>query len=132
MRIIVLRGNDSCGKTTTLNIVYRMFLEQGGVSTNRQPLGGNQHDFSDIVLWNNNRIAFFTMGDYSGHLIEAINDYNAQNIDLLVCACNNRRVKPIRLIASFTNHMITKTTATNVITEQQANQLDAQTIYDLI
>lgn len=51
MRIVVLQGMPNTEKTSTLNLVYDMLVTNGGgVSTNRQPLGGNQSDFSDIVV----------------------------------------------------------------------------------
>jgi nucleoside-triphosphatase THEP1 len=41
MKIIALTGDSSVGKTTTLNIVYDTLLNNGGVSTNKQRLGGD-------------------------------------------------------------------------------------------
>jgi ABC-type nitrate/sulfonate/bicarbonate transport system ATPase subunit len=51
MNIIALVGPSSCGKTTILNIVYQLLLEQQPNSTNRQQEGGNPKDFSDLVEW---------------------------------------------------------------------------------
>src|SRR3954466_6732641 len=98
MRILALIGPSNCGKTATLNIVYNIVVQQGGVSTMFQPQGGNPKDFSDVVNWNGRSIAFFTMGDFSGRLIEAIQEFGDQNCEVLVCACNDRLVKPPRVI----------------------------------
>jgi len=64
MKIIVPQGMPNTDKTKTLNLVYSLLVPNGGGnSTNRQPLGGDRNDFSDIILKGNQRIAFFTMGD---------------------------------------------------------------------
>ncbi len=85
MRIIVLQGMPNTGKTRTLNLVYDMLVPNGGgVSTNRQPLGGDPRDFSDIVIRGTQRIAFYSMGDYSTYLANAIYDYDRQGCDVLV------------------------------------------------
>lgn len=109
MNIIVLVGPSSCGKSTTLNIVYQLLLTQGAVSTNRQQEGGNPKDFSDIVEWQGKKIAFFTMGDYSGALVTAIRYYFAQNCDTLICACNNRFSRPFDEFVKHNTLHINKT-----------------------
>ena len=126
MDIIVIVGPSSCGKTTTLNLVYAKLLNGGALSTNKKTEGNpRQNDFSDILNWRDKRIAFFTMGDFSGHLIDAIKYYSEENCDLLVCACNDRFVKPFW---EFEKH--------NTITKNKQRNTDdnalAQDIFDLI
>lgn len=134
MRIIVLQGMPSKGKTTTLGILWSLIIRNGGNSTNRQPLGGDPNDFSDIVIINNQRVAFYTMGDYSNFLANAIYDYANQGCDILVCALstNNTKVRANNAISQFTNTRINKTIASASTTEQQANANDAQGILNLI
>lgn len=136
MRIIVLQGMPNTGKTSTLNLVYDMLVPNGGgVSTNRQVIGNlSQNDFSDIVVRGTQRIAFFTMGDYSTYLANAIYDYNRQGCDVLVCALstNNAKVRANNALNQFNTTRINKTIAPNITTELTTNTADAQTIFNLI
>jgi len=135
MRIIVLQGMPNTGKTRTLNLVYDMLVPNGaGVSTNRQPLGGDPNDFSDIVIRGTQRIAFYTMGDYSTHLANAIYDYDRQKCDVLVCALstNNAKVRANNALNQFNATRINKTVAPNATAELATNTAGAQTIFNLI
>jgi hypothetical protein len=133
MRIIALRGGNSCGKTTTLNLVYDDIINKnGGVSTSKKQEGGDKKDFSDIVNYKGLKIAFFTMGDFSIHTINAINKYDGLGVDVLVLASNIKFVKPIRLIMSYTHNLINKTIASNHSLEATTNQSDAAIIFSMI
>ena len=135
MRIIVLQGMPNTGKTRTLNLVYDMLVPNGGgISTNRQPLGGDPRDFSDIVVRGTQRIAFFTMGDYSTYLANAIYDYDRQGCDVLVCALstNNAKIRANNALNQFNTTRINKTIAPNATAELATNTADAQTIFNLI
>jgi len=135
MRIIVLQGMPSTGKTRTLNLVSDLLLQSAGLSTNRQVIGNPvQNDFSDIIQWNNLRIAFFTMGDYSTYLANAIHDYNNQNCDVMVCALstNTAKVRANNALINFNATRINKTIAPNQNAEIAINTADAQTIFNLL
>lgn len=135
MRIIVLQGTPNTGKTSTLNLVYDMLVPNGGgVSTNRQPLGGDPNDFSDIVVREMQQIAFFTMGDYSTYLANAIYDYDRQGCDVLVCALstNTAKVRANNALNQFNVTRINKTITPNATAELATNTVDAQTIFNLI
>lgn len=135
MRIIVLQGMPDTGKTSTLNLVYDMLVPNGGgVSTNRQPLGGDPRDFSDIVVRGTQRIAFFTMGDFSTYLANAIYDYDRQGCNVLVCALssNNAKIRANNALNQFNTTRINKTIAPNASAELATNTADAQTIFNLI
>lgn len=92
--IIALLGPNSCGKTSTLNIVYDTLISHGAVSSSRQQQGANRRDFSDILIWKGKKIAFFTMGDQTGPILDAIIIY--QSCEYFICASNINRVKPQR------------------------------------
>ncbi len=132
MRIIALAGSDSCGKTTTLNIVYARILNNGGNSTNRQQLGADPNDFSDIVNLGARRVAFFTMGDYSRATVNAIRSYHALRVDILVCACNTKFTYPLNEVRKHTNNIVNKSVANATLSELGANTNDANTIFALI
>lgn len=59
-------------------------------------LGGDPRGFSDIVNRVTQRIAFFTMGDCSTYLANAIYEYGRQRCDVLVCSLstNTTKVRP--------------------------------------
>ncbi|MDP4239772.1 MAG: hypothetical protein Q8904_09935 [Bacteroidota bacterium] len=132
MRIITLKGDSDKGKTTTLNIVYNTLLNNGGKSTNKQKLGGDPNDFFDLVIYNNQKIYFFTMGDYSGYLIDSIRDCNSKGYDLLICACNSRFVRPFQEMNNYLHNIIDKTVVNSSSLELAANNADATTIINLI
>jgi deoxyxylulose-5-phosphate synthase len=129
----MLLGGHSCGKSTTLNEVYGMLMSNHAISTNKQPLGGNKKDFSDIVLYKNKKVAIFTMGDCSRDVVKAMKDYSNQGIDDLVCACNDRFVRPLNQINKYANSVIIrKTVAATAIAQPAANSTDANQIFSLI
>lgn len=128
----MLKGKNSCGKTKTLCLLYKILLENGGKSTCKKQLGGNRCDFSDIVKYNNKTIAFFTMGDYSKQLCDAMDYYNDLKIDVLICACNSRLVKPVQIIKNYEHKIIEKSIATIKTKESISNQADVDVIFSLI
>jgi len=135
MRITVLQGMPNTGKISTLNIVYNLLLQNGGVSTIRQVLGNPvQNDFSDIVVRKTQRIAFYTAGDYSTYLATAIYDYDRQNCDVIVCALstNTLKVRSNNALNQFNATRVNKTIASNNNSELGINTIDAQTIFNLI
>jgi hypothetical protein len=132
MKIIVLAGPNSCGKTTSLNIVYNLLIAQGCTSTNRQQLGSNPQDFSDIVNWNGKRISIFTMGDYSGDLIKAVDDYAKQNCDVMICACNTRLVKPFKSFAQYNMRRVDTAVEHNPSLRNAKDNNNAQNILNAI
>lgn len=136
MRIIALQGLGGRGKSTTLGMVYDMVLKAGGVPTNKQPLGGDPKDFSDIVRYKSLNVAFFTMGDFSNALVQAIKNYAKQKCDVLVCSISSStpKVRANNALNRRGAHRINKTIATpnTAAAQLAANTTDAQTIFALI
>lgn len=138
MKVIMLVGRNNCGKTTTLNMVYQDVLKTGGISTGRTPLGDQKpatpqnflrNDFSDTVTFQGKTVTFFTMGDYSFGVTDAMTKYSNKGVHILVCACNDRFVKPLREIKNYPRNIIYKTLASATTSEQEANTDDAKKIY---
>jgi len=126
----MLSGERSCGKTSTLNMVYNSINPtEGDIIEPRKQLGGNPHDFECIVCFNERKVAFFTMGDYSCYLLEAFEKYNTK-CDYLICACNTRFVKPYERINNFEHVIIDKRIAIGRTQEDCniANNLDKEEI----
>ncbi|WP_300566552.1 hypothetical protein [Flavobacterium sp.] len=134
MEIIVLEGLPDKGKSTTIGILYQLLLRVG-TSTNKQPLGGDPKDFSDIVInYKNLKIAVFSMGDNSTAISQAIVNYNNQNCDFFICSLSTGtpKVRANNRINQFRNTRISKTVASQSITENQANDNDANSMFALI
>lgn len=124
------------GKTSTLILVYDMVvLNGGGVSTKRQVIGNpTQNDFSDIVLRGKQKIAFYTMGDYSNYLAKAILNYALQNCNVLVCSLstNKPNIRANNALNQFSTTRINKTVAPNKSAELASNTEDGNTVFSLI
>jgi hypothetical protein len=125
----MLKGISNSGKTTTLNLVYENLLKNGWTSTNKKPLGGYPKDFEDIVLDKEEKqIAFYTMGDYSLLIGRAMDFYSQLKVDILVCAANDCYIRPFQ----HCHEIIEKTISDETISEQNANNKDAEKILILI
>lgn len=138
MRIIALKGEDDCGKSTTLNLVYDSLMNiTGTTSTNKIIIGEPIHrDFECTVTMTNQRtIGFYTMGDFARDTIKAINTFEARNVDILVLATNSKFTQPTIRINKFPNsHIIMKSipsvkSPTNTDAE---NQKDCNHILSLV
>lgn len=136
MKIIALRGGNSSGKSTTLNLVYDELVNKLGaqIQTPKTVIGDPKfNDFECVVTYLSQTIAFYTMGDYSKLTINAIMKYSP-TADMMILATNDRFVLPMRTILTFPNFVLHKTIATpktpsNIITK---NQLDCNTIISQI
>ncbi|MTK53450.1 hypothetical protein [Paludibacter sp.] len=131
MKIIMLSGPSDSGKTSTLNLVYNALLSNGGVSLSKHKLGGDPNDFYDIVTYQGQRIAFYTMGDYARCLIDAMKNYST-SADVLICACNNHFVLPYKSIRHYPHQIVQKTVANSKSLHNSVNQSDANLIISLI
>ena len=135
MEIIVLEGLPNRGKTTTIGLLYQMLIKNGGISTNKQPLGWDPNDFSDIVInYKNLKIAIFTMGDNSNAISQAILQYDNLSCDFFICSLSTgtAKVRANKRINQYRNRRIPKTVSSSNITESQANNNDANQLFLLI
>lgn len=135
MRIIVLEGLPNKGKTATLNILHKLLLQNGGVSTNKSPLGGDPNDFSDIVTnYKSLKIAFYTMGDFSNYISKAIQDYDSQKCDIFICALSTTpyKVNANKRINRYQNIRVPKTISNTVNQHRLDNSNDASYLFSLI
>ena len=133
MKIIALKGPNSCGKTTTLNLVYDELDKRGATihSAVKLPVVTKNKDFECIINYGSLQVAIYSMGDYSRLTTAKIKEYELIGVDVLIIATNDRFVKPTILITSFTNHhIITKTIASPKTHSHiiSANTIDCNTI----
>ncbi|OOV25066.1 hypothetical protein BXU11_16070 [Flavobacterium sp. LM5] len=135
MEIIVLEGHSNKGKTTTIGLLHQILLQNGGTSTNKQPLGGDQNDFSDIVVnYKNLKIAIFTMGDNSTSISQAIVQYDSLGCNFFICSLSTGtpKIRAHNRINQYQNTRIQKTLSSQNISENQANNNDANQLFQLI
>jgi thymidylate kinase len=109
MEIIMLEGPGSCGKTTTINLVYDTLSATPGttVITAKSQLGDNTKDFEAMLMYNGKKVALFSMGDLSNEVVNAMKRYSSSS-DVLVIACNSKFTNPKIAITAYTNHIIAK------------------------
>lgn len=133
MKTIALRGPSSSGKSSTLNLVYDELINNlGAIVLNPKIVVGNPiyNDFESVVSYKSKKIAFYTMGDYAGKTIEAIEKFKALSVDILIIATNEKFIRPLRKIPSPPNVITLKTIASpkSVSNNLVANILDCNTI----
>lgn len=128
MRIIALIGPSNCGKTETLIKVYEDFISKGWKSTDKKQLGADPRDFSDIITKGDEKIAFYTMGDYAGYLKKAIWQYSEEGQEVLICACNDRFVTALRVIDEFEGECFYKIKTNDKEQRKELIKTDAEKI----
>lgn len=83
MKLIALRGDNNCGKTTTLNLVWDDLLLRGATLISKTKVGADPKDFDGTLEYNGKKIAFFTQGDFAELTIKTIVRYDRLGFDLL-------------------------------------------------
>jgi len=140
MKIIVLQGTPSTGKTSTIWLVRDLLLNNNGnaLPNEFKIFGDNptpyKDDFQDIIQYNNLNVAIYSMGDYSNLLTKSVYDFDRQCCDVLVCALsiNTAKVRANNALNYFNATRINKTIALSATVELITNTTDAQTIFNLI
>lgn len=128
-----MRGDNSCGKTTILNLVYDDSILKGAVvSVAKVQVGGHKKEFETILTYKSKQVAIYTMGDYSNMTITAIVKYDLLGVDVLICASNTRFVKSIKRILTYSNDIVIKSVASIPLNIIIGNTKDATAIVGLI
>lgn len=72
MEVIALRGEPNCGKTETLNLIYKLLLDEGWQQVKDSYQDLCNRDFLDVLKKGNKILGIVTQGDY------AIGDYSVK------------------------------------------------------
>lgn len=100
MKIIMLSGPQSSGKTTTINMIYDELIDMYGAQPKEPrpfPKPENIRDYKDfeaILSYTKEtgeklKIAFASMGDSSLEVLHYMSFYEGKECDVLICACRN-------------------------------------------
>lgn len=125
MKVILLSGAPSSGKTTTLNKVYDELIGLGAIPLRpKKQLGGNPNDFECVLTYMAKQIAIFTMGDFAIEVIHAMSFYEGMGCDVLIVA-NSNKTTPIKRLNRYpSNAHIRKTMPLN----DKSNEADKNSI----
>lgn len=107
MKIIVLNGKASCGKTTVIKKLYAK-LVANPTFVQCYFRKESAFDLSAIFEYNEKKIGLTTFGDGENELKNAFNVFISESCDLVVCASRSRDTKngAVRYIKSLGAHLI--------------------------
>lgn len=144
MKVIALRGKESCGKTQTLIKVYEMMKTQGFQSLSGLPEDYRDlanHDFRDVLEYNGRRIGIVSQGDYARNnpngaisVKNLLKDLEEdKQCDIAVCACQIGKGKGSiqKAIDSYQGEYIDKQKSASGIEQdwEKENEQSAERIF---
>jgi hypothetical protein len=131
MKIIVLEGDRTTGKTTTMGMVYATLIANGANQISFTPLN-TPNDFEAVVNYQRNKkVAIYSQGDTLRDCYVAINNFG-QKMDVLVMAYSRKKTPLIINPTLYTEIRLQKTAVNPTITRVQANAIDCQAIINNI
>ena len=90
MEVISLRGEPNCGKTETLNLVYRLLLDEGWQQVENSYQNLCNRDFLNILKKGDKILGIVTQGDYaigSCSVKKHLKILDEKDCDTAICAC---------------------------------------------
>lgn len=87
MNVIALWGRSKVGKTSTLNIVINILVNELGAHKRAEYIAYNKVDTRVVLEINGKIIVVFTGGDDRRIMEENFSFVETQQYDLLICAC---------------------------------------------
>ena len=89
MKIIVIKGNQNSGKTTSIRLVYDILLYLGAEIDIARKYGKTHIDFDTELIYNGKRIAISSAGDVLKNIHKTVSDRDG--CDILITASRNFR-----------------------------------------
>ena len=90
MNVIALWGRSKVGKTSTLNIVINILINELGARKRAEYIAYNKVDTRVVLEINGKIIVVFTGGDDRRIMEENFSFVETQQHDLLICACRSK------------------------------------------
>ena len=90
MNVIALWGRSKVGKTSTLNIVINILINELGARKRAEYIAYNKVDTRVVLEINGKIIVFFPGGDDRRIMEENFSFVETQQYDLLICACRSK------------------------------------------
>ena len=104
-KLIIIRGQQNSGKTTTTGLVYSELLkiaeikhringkdvESNSLEYNKD--SGDLIDFSAVITINSKKIGIISAGDDPNDLERKINNFIKKEIEIIICCARSRNVK---------------------------------------
>ena len=90
MNVIALWGRSKVGKTSTLNIVINILINELGARKRAEYIAYNEVDTRVVLEINGKIIVVFTGGDDRRIMEENFSFVETQEYDLLICACRSK------------------------------------------
>ncbi len=105
MRVILLSGDESCGKTTSLKMLVDSIARTGVEILETEPLDTRDYDFAYRMQYpDGKKLVIATQGDYVRRFKEYFEKYK-DSCDILVCACNRRfmwsKMNPFVMVTDY-------------------------------
>ena len=89
-QLIALRGISNSGKSTTLQILYKLLAADSSTKPMSFEMLGYQLDFRAIVAVGGRKVGIVNRGDVPGPLKEFIEELIAQGCTIIVCAARTK------------------------------------------
>lgn len=118
MKVIALKGEPKCGKTTTLSLLRKIMVQAGFAEDSGTFKDLYNKDFRVVLLFHQNgkvkKIGIVTQGDYAINVggkvsVKSHLDYmKERGCEVVVCACTNGKKKICDAINIYDPKYITK------------------------
>jgi len=129
VKVIILEGSKSKGKTTTLQMLYAVLITNKAEVQCPPSLVGDK-DFETVLIYRNKKVAIFSQGDYTKNCKEAIAKY-ADSVDVLIMA-HSSDLAELKVPLPHTSQVIQKTEVDDPLSRMKANADDCRTLENAI
>jgi len=130
VKIIVLEGLPTTGKTTTMGMVYATLVANGANQISFTPLN-TPNDFEAVVKYEKKKLAIYSEGDTLKNCYAAINKF-APTIDVLVMAYSRKKIQLVINPKLYKEIRLQKNVESASVHRVQANATDCKAIINNI
>jgi len=129
MKVYILEGPKSSGKTTTLEMLYAVLFTNNAEVKCPLSLVGDK-DFEVVFAYRNKKVAIFSQGDYTKNCKETIAKY-ADSIDVLIMA-HSSNLSELKVPTPHTSQVFQKRVKDDSLSIIEANAKDCKDLENAI